>query len=139
LEQPAPDFTLDLLDGSVLTLSDLRGQVVVVNFWATWCPPCEAEMPDLQAVWEEYRPEGVVFVGVAFDEDAGAVREMASRYGITYALGLEAESSISTAYGVTGVPETYVVGIDGKVAHVYVGPVTADELRGVLDGLVTGK
>jgi cytochrome c-type biogenesis protein CcmF len=136
LDQPAPDFTLDLLDGSTLTLSDLRGQVVVVNFWATWCPPCKTEMPDLQAVWEEYQAEGVVLVGVAFDDEAAAVRESADRYGVTYALGLEAEGSISTAYGVTGVPETFVVDADGEVAHVYIGPVTADELREALDGLL---
>jgi cytochrome c-type biogenesis protein CcmF len=136
LGQPAPDFTLDLLDGSTFTLSDLRGQVVVINFWATWCPPCEDEMPDLQTVWEEYQANGVVFVGIAFDDEESAVRDMASRYGATYALGLEAEGSISTAYGITGVPETFVVDADGNVTHVYIGPVTADELREALDGLL---
>jgi peroxiredoxin len=139
LGQPAPDFTLDLLDGSTFTLSDLRGQVVVINFWATWCPPCEDEMRNLQTVWEEYQANGVVFVGIAFDDEESAVRDMASRYDVTYALGLEAEGAISTAYGITGVPETFVVGADGNVAHVYIGPVTADELREALDGLLESR
>ncbi|HIE38539.1 MAG TPA: redoxin domain-containing protein, partial [Anaerolineae bacterium] len=77
--QPAPDFTLSLLDGSTLALSDLRGQVAVINFWSTWCPPCEEEMPHLQAIWEEYQAEGVVLVGIAYDDEEAAVREMASR------------------------------------------------------------
>lgn len=96
-------------------------------------------MPDLQAVWEEYRADGVVFVGVAFDDEASAVQELASRYSVTYALGLEAEGSISAAYGVTGVPETFVVDADGKVAHAYIGSVTADELREALDGLLENR
>ena len=134
--QPAPDFTLDLLDGSTLAFSDLRGRVAVVNFWATWCPPCEDEMPDLQAVWEEYREEGVVFVGIAFQDEEAAVREMASRFGITYPLGLDVGDRISTAYGITGVPETFVVDSQGNVAYVRIGPVSAEQLREELDSLL---
>jgi peroxiredoxin len=134
--QPAPDFTLNLLDGSMLALSELRGQVVVVNFWATWCPPCEDELPDLQAVWTEYQAQGVVFVGIAFQEEEVAVREMASRFGLTYALGLDLGDRISTAFGITAVPETFVIDAQGQVAYVHIGPVTGDELRGELDSLL---
>jgi cytochrome c-type biogenesis protein CcmF len=136
--QAAPDFTLSVLDGTTITLSDLRGQVAVVNFWATWCPPCEDEMPDLQAVWEEYQVEGVVLVGVAFDEEEAAVQEMASRLGVTYPLGLDLGDRISTAYGITGVPETFVVDGEGKVAYVHIGPVNAEELREELDSVLGG-
>jgi cytochrome c-type biogenesis protein CcmF len=134
--QPAPDFTLDLLDGSTLALSELRGQVAVVNFWATWCPPCEDEMPDLQAVWEEYQADGVVFVGIAYEDEEVAVREMISRFGITYPQGLDVGALISTAYGITGVPETFLVDSQGRVAGLHVGPVSAEELRGELDSLL---
>jgi peroxiredoxin len=135
----APDFTLDLLDGSAVTLSDLRGQVVVVNFWATWCPPCEDELPDLQTVWEAYQAEGVVLLGVAFDDEASPVQEMASRFGVTYPLGLEAGDRISSAYGVTAVPETFVVDQEGRVAYIHIGPVTGETLRVELDRLLAGR
>ena len=134
--QPALDFTLDLLDGSTLAFSDLRGQVAVINFWATWCPPCEDEMPGLQAVWEEYREEGVVFVGIAFDDEESAVREMVSRFGITYPLGMDVGDRISTAYGITGVPETFVVDLQGNVVYVHIGPVSAEQLREEIDSLL---
>ncbi|MBN1954790.1 MAG: cytochrome c biogenesis protein CcsA [Anaerolineae bacterium] len=137
--QMAPDFTLDLLDGSTLTLSDLRGQVVVVNFWATWCPPCEDELPDLQAVWEGYQADGVIVIGVAFQEETAAVQEIASRFGVTYLLGLDMGERISEAYGITAVPETFVVDQQGRVAYIHIGPVTADELRAELDGLLAGR
>jgi cytochrome c-type biogenesis protein CcmF len=137
--QMAPDFTLDLLDGSAVTLSDLRGQVVVVNFWATWCPPCEDELPDLQTVWEAYQAEGVVLLGVAFDDEASPVQEMASRFGVTYPLGLEAGDRISSAYGVTAVPETFVVDQEGRVAYIHIGPVTGETLRVELDRLLAGR
>jgi peroxiredoxin/uncharacterized membrane protein YuzA (DUF378 family) len=134
--QPAPDFVLNLLDGSQLTLSDLRGQVVVINFWATWCSPCEDEMPDLQAVWDEYQADGVAFVGVAYEDTMAAVKELNSRFGITYPQGIDVEARISTAYGITGVPETFLVDSRGKVAFSHIGQVTATELREELDSLL---
>jgi cytochrome c-type biogenesis protein CcmF len=137
--QMAPDFTLDLLDGSTVTLSGLRGRVVVVNFWATWCPPCEDELPDLQAVWEAYQAEGGVVIGIAFQEETAAVLETASRFGVTFPLGLETGDSISAAYGITAVPETFVVDQEGRVAYIHIGPVTAEALRAELDSLLAGR
>ncbi len=134
--QPAPDFTLSLLDGSTIASSDLQGRVTVVNFWATWCPPCEDELPDLQAVWEEYQAAGVVFIGIAFEEEEAEVRAMAQRFGITYPLGLDLEDRISSAYGITGVPETFVIGPDGIVAYIHIGPVRAEQLRAELNDLL---
>jgi peroxiredoxin len=137
--QVAPNFELDLLDGSALTLSDLRGQVVVVNFWATWCPPCEEELPDLQMIWEEYRADGSVVIGVAFQEEAAAVQEIAAQFGVTYPLGLDVGERISEVYGITAVPETFVVDQEGRVAYVHIGSVTAERLRAELDALLAGR
>jgi cytochrome c-type biogenesis protein CcmF len=135
--QMAPDFTFRLLDGSRVALSDLRGMVTVVNFWATWCSPCEEELPDWQAMWEEYHPaQGVIFLGIAFRENEAEVWETAARFGITYPLGLDLEDRISTAYGITAVPETFIVDVEGRVAYVHIGPLNAEELRGELDGLL---
>ncbi len=133
--QAAPDFTLTLLDGSTVSLSGLRGQVVVINFWASWCPPCEEESPALQAVWEEYRGRGVTFVGIAYKDEEAAVRDFVARHGLTYPIGIDQAGSIADAYGITGVPETFVVGPDGRVAAMYIGPVTAEELRVALQGV----
>jgi cytochrome c-type biogenesis protein CcmF len=134
--QPAPDFALDLLDGSTLDLSDLRGQIAVVNFWATWCKPCQEELPDLQAIWKKYREQGVVVVGVAFDDDAGQVQEMATQFGLTYPVGIDTGSRISAAYGVTGVPEMFVIDAQGKITRVFIGRVNAEQLQAELDGLL---
>jgi len=136
--QKAPDFAFTLLDGSSLALADLSGQVVVVNFWATWCSPCEDELPDLQAIWEEYREDGVVVVGIAFQEEAATIREAASRFGVTYPLGLDVGDRISELYGITAVPETFVLDQEGRVIYVHIGPVTAQELRAELDSLLAG-
>jgi cytochrome c-type biogenesis protein CcmF len=132
--EPAPDFTVDLLDGSTLSRSDLRGQVAVINFWSPQCQPCEDEMPDLQTVWEEYQSEGVTFLGVSFPEMEADAREMVSEFGVTYPNGLNAV--MPAEYGITGVPETFVIGPEGSVAYVHIGPVTADRLRTELDTLV---
>ncbi len=126
--QPAPDFTLALLDGPRLTLSALRGKVVVVNFWASWCPPCADELPDLQRVWSTYGGRGVTLVGVAFSDEEAAVRDFIERFSITYPVGLDGDGRIAGRYGITGVPETFVVDANGNVAAVHIGPVTAEQL-----------
>jgi DsbE subfamily thiol:disulfide oxidoreductase len=134
--QPAPNFTLSLLDGSTLSLADLQEQVVVVNFWASWCPPCEREAPELQAVWNEYQGQGVAFVGIVYQDQEAAVRQFIARFGLTYPVGMDVGDRIATAYGITGVPETFIVGPEGRVAYVHIGPVTAETLAGELDALL---
>jgi cytochrome c-type biogenesis protein CcmF len=130
----APDFSVDLLDGSTLSRSDLHGQVSVINFWSPECQPCEDELPDLQAIWEEYQDKGVAFLGVSFPDLEAGTREMVSEFGITYPNGLDAVMPVD--YGITGVPETFVIGPQGSVAYVHIGPVTADRLRIELNTLV---
>jgi cytochrome c biogenesis protein CcmG/thiol:disulfide interchange protein DsbE len=135
--QPAPDFTLDLVDGSQFTLSDLRGQVAVVNFWATWCPPCEEELPRLQAVWDEYQEEGVAFVGVVYQDQMPAVQGAIARFGLTYPVGLDGSERIANSYGITGVPETFVIDREGQVAYLHIGPVGSDELTAEIEDLLS--
>jgi cytochrome c biogenesis protein CcmG/thiol:disulfide interchange protein DsbE len=132
--EPAPDFTVDLLDGSTLSLSDLRGQVTVINFWSPECQPCEDELPDLQTVWEEYQGGEVSFVGISFPDLEADVRDMVSEFGITYPNGLDTVTPVE--YGITGIPETFVLRPEGSVAYVHIGPVTADRLRTELDTLI---
>ncbi|HEY8343077.1 MAG TPA: thiol-disulfide oxidoreductase ResA [Calditerricola sp.] len=118
----APDFTLQTVDGKPLTLSDLRGQAVVLNFWATWCPPCRREMPALQAAYEAYREKGVVVVGVNFGESRATVRGFLSRHGVTFPVVLDQDQNITTkVYGVKTFPTTVLIDSRGMVQAIHVG------------------
>ena len=134
--QQAPDFRLSLLDGKTTSLSSLRGKVAVVNFWATWCPSCVDEMPDLQTVWEAYSGQNVTFLGVAYQDSETTVRSALVQYGTTYLVGLDAGDRIAEQYGITGIPETFIVAPDGRVAYVHIGPITTDVLSAQLEALL---
>jgi len=136
--QPAPQFDLALIDGTTLSTAQHQGRVWVLNFWATWCSPCEDELPDLQTVWEEYQDQDVVVVGIAIHDPAELddVEAMRTQSGITYPVGLDPREEIAGDYGITGVPETFVVDATGHVAYIHVGPVTAALLREELDSVL---
>ncbi len=132
----APDFTLTQFDGETFRLSDQRGKVVVINFWASWCLPCRQEAPALEATWRAYRDRGVVFVGVDYaDTDAEARRYMAE-FDNTYPNGPDLGTRISQLYRIKGVPETYFVDPQGKLQGVIIGPTTEAELRQRIDALL---
>jgi cytochrome c biogenesis protein CcmG/thiol:disulfide interchange protein DsbE len=135
LGEPAPPFTLALLDGSQVALRDLRGQVVVLNFWASWCDPCRREAPELQQVWEQYQDRGVAFLGVTFQDARGASQAFIERFGLTYPNGVDERGRISQAYGVVAVPETFVIDRDGKIAFVHIGEVRAETIVQDLEAL----
>jgi cytochrome c biogenesis protein CcmG/thiol:disulfide interchange protein DsbE len=122
---PAPTFSLPRLGGGGrIDLASLRGQVVVVNFWASWCLACRKEHPDLLAAWERYRERGVVLVGVDFeDKEAGALA-YAKEMGGDWPLVTDPGSRAAIAYGVFGVPETFVIAPDGTITAKKVGAVT---------------
>lgn len=132
----APDFTLQTFDGQSLNLADLRGQVVVVNFWASWCLPCEEEAADLEATWRQYQDQGVTFVGIAYVDTETASREYLERLNITYPNGPDLRTQISHRYRVRAVPETFVVDQTGTLAHVFVGPITQAALQAAIDPLL---
>jgi cytochrome c biogenesis protein CcmG/thiol:disulfide interchange protein DsbE len=125
---PAPGFSITLLDGLEVSLSDLRGQVVVLNFWASWCDPCRQEAPSLQEVWETYKGKGVIFLGVSHKDAEDASRAFVQKFGLTYLNGTDPRDRISRAYGITGVPETFVIDAEGRIAQFYMGEVRTDEL-----------
>jgi cytochrome c biogenesis protein CcmG/thiol:disulfide interchange protein DsbE len=138
LGDPAPDFTLMLLDGSQMSLGDLRGQVAVVNFWASWCGPCRREAPALQQVWESYQDQGVAFLGLSYQDARNASQSFVEEFGITYPNGIDARGRISKSYGITGVPETFVIDRDGNVVWFNVGEVSADTLIEQLERTLGG-
>lgn len=134
----APDFTVTTFDGQKIALATLKGKVVVVNFWASWCKPCEAEAADMETAWRYYQPGGeVVFVGVAWtDTEPNSIKYL-ERFNITYPNGPDLRTRISQAYRTTGVPETYVIDRNGLIAYIKLSPFTSlDEIKTVIDPLL---
>ena len=132
----APDFTLDRLDrpGS-LQLSSLRGKVVVLNFWASWCQPCKLEAPDLAASAKKWSGR-VVVLGVDVNDPSGDARSFMRKYGITYPIVHDNKNVTSPKYGLTGLPETFFLDRRGRiVSHVISGIKAADLQRGVEEAL----
>jgi thiol-disulfide isomerase/thioredoxin len=121
--------TLTDLDGNPVTLADLRGKLVWLNFWASWCPPCQAETPVLRALDERYRDQGLAIVGVAVQETApDVVKAYVERYGLAYPIGFDATAEVFNSYKVFALPTQYFIGPDGRILGVMNGPL--DETRG---------
>lgn len=134
---PAPPFELTTLDGQRITLADLKGQAVVLNFWASWCAPCRAEMPHFEKVYQEYRDRGVVFVGAAIEDDPLSAGVFVRQLGITYPVGLDEGNRIATSYGLTGLPGTMFITRDGMLARRWAGLITEGQLREFLSAIAT--
>ena len=125
-----PTWAYPALDGAVLSSDSLRGQVVLVNFWATWCAPCRAEMPALEAMYQRHREKGFTIVGLAVDQaPTSEVAQFVKERGVTYPIahvGREAEAVFG---GVRGYPTSFLIGRDGAVRHVVLGPIGAVSLE----------
>ena len=133
----APDFSLASFDGTTTyTLSQLGGQVVVVNFWASWCGPCEQEAAELEQTWQAYRDRGVLFLGVDYADFEKDAAVFIKRFGVTYPNGADLGTRIAQAYRIQGVPETYVIDKTGTLASVIIGPTTQADLAAVLEQLL---
>lgn len=134
--EPAPAFDLTTYDGEFYSLDELRGQVVVINFWASWCIPCEEEAADLESIWQQYQDRGVIVLGVAYVDTETGARGFMNRFGITYPNGPDLQTAISHRYRIAGVPETFVVGKDGILRALFVGPTTAAALQAEIEPLL---
>lgn len=118
----APEFTLSTFDGRQISSSELEGQVVVVNFWASWCKPCEQEARELELAYQMYKDQGVAFLGVDYVDIEKEALAYLERFEISYPNGPDLGTRISQAFRTQGVPETFVIGPDGRVAAVQIGP-----------------
>lgn len=124
--QTAPNFILTTFDGQEINTQNLAGKVIVVNFWASWCKPCEQEAAELEAAWRVYAPgEQVVFLGVDYVDTEPEAMAYLQKFDITYPNGPDLRTRISQAYRIRGVPETYIIDRQGKLAHVQIGPFTS--------------
>jgi peroxiredoxin len=108
------DFTLTELRGNTWTLKELRGKVVLVNFWATWCPPCRKEMPDLETLYKQFKDQGLVILAIS-DEDAGKVRPFVAEQKVTYPILLDPGRKVNELFQIEGIPKTFVYDRSGKL------------------------
>jgi len=123
----APDFTLEDLGGQKVRLSDFRGKPVLLNFWASWCPPCRKEMPDLQEFHRRYGDK-IALIGINWGETADTVREFLDRLSVTYLNLLDPQGTAFVLYKLTGIPESFFIDPEGFIRGVWIGPLTVEEI-----------
>ena len=143
LGRMATPFSLQLFDGGRLSLSEAKGKVVVVNFWASWCVPCREEAPLLEATWRASRDRGVIIVGVNFQDDEQAARAFISEFGLTFPNGRDPGSRIAVDYGVYGIPELFFITGEGRIAAKHIGVIGRTRLLARLkearEGIVSAR
>ena len=132
----ARDFDLDLIGGGTVQLSDLRGKVVMVDFWASWCPPCRVEAPALAKVYREFQGQPVEFLGVDIWDNIGDAELFLQQEGQAYPNGFDASGVVAIDYGVRGIPEKYFIDREGILVKKLSGPLTETTLRNTINELV---
>ncbi len=132
----APDFTLTSFDGRTVKLSELRGQVVIINFWASWCPPCREEAAYLEETWRKYEDQGVIFIGVDWVDTKKEALAYMKEFDLTYFNGPDIGTVIADAYNIKGVPETFYVAKNGELRGVHIGPLKSPILDEKIEELL---
>jgi cytochrome c biogenesis protein CcmG/thiol:disulfide interchange protein DsbE len=135
----AHQFSVELLDGGTMALSDLRGKVVLLDFWASWCPPCRQEAPILAEVYREYGGEAVEFLGINIWDRRQDALAFVEQFAVPYPNAVDNDGAIAINYGVRGLPEKFVIDQAGVVVKKFVGPMPAETLRGILDEVIKGS
>jgi cytochrome c biogenesis protein CcmG, thiol:disulfide interchange protein DsbE len=135
----APSFELTTFDGQTLTLESLRGQIVLVNFWGSWCAPCHDEAPELEEAYNDYKERGLIVVGVNWLDTATGAADFIERYDITYPNGADTRERIAKAYHIQGAPENFLIGRDGKIIMAWLSPVTYPMLADALDAYLEAE
>jgi peroxiredoxin len=126
----APDFSLPTSSGEIITLSDLRGQAVLINLWATWCPPCRAEMPAIEKVYNEYKDEGfvVLAINMTHQDDPFNIAPFVAEHGLTFPILLDETGATARAYQLRSLPSSFFIGRDGIINEVVIGGPMAEAL-----------
>jgi DsbE subfamily thiol:disulfide oxidoreductase len=135
VDRPAPAFTLPLLSGDG-SLGLGRDEVVVVNFWASWCRPCRMEGPQLEGLWREYGEQGVRFIGIDYRDDRSAAIDFARSLGLTYPSIRDPDGSLGDDFGIFGLPTTFIIGTDGRTRYQVTGSVHTQSFRVALESVL---
>lgn len=123
-ELPAPDFTLPGLNGELISLSDFKGYVVLVNVWATWCPPCVYEMPSMEKLYQKFKSENFKILAISIDlPGARAVAPFMKKHNLTFEALIDPAGTIQTAYGVYGIPQSFIIDKQGNIIKKIIGPI----------------
>jgi len=136
VNRPAPDFLLTTFKGTTISLADLRGKPVVINFWASWCPPCRIEAPLIEKTWRAYKDRDLIFLGVNIQDRKADALNYIREFAITYPNGPDPTGEISIDYGVSGLPVTFFVSRDGEVVRRWVGAVEKSVLIGSIEEIM---
>lgn len=131
--KPAPDFSLKQLDGTVVKLSDLKGQVIMLDFWATWCGPCRASMPHLDAIYKEFGDQGLKAYAVNLREKDTVIKPFVQKTNLLMPVLLDSDGKVANSFGVSGIPQTVVIDKEGKVVKVTVGSGTHDQIKTAIE------
>jgi len=135
-DHPAPDFTLMRLDGTPVVLNKLKGQVALINIWATWCPPCRAEMPTIEAAYAQYRDQGFTVLAVNLQEDPRSVAAFMQEYSLTFPALLDLDGQVSRTYQALSLPSSFFVDKKGVIRAVYHGPMPRSVIAGTVEQLL---
>ena len=131
----APDFTVQMLDGSQVKLSSLRGKPVFLNFWATWCPPCVGEMPHFQTFYPKYKDK-INFLAVSIDAESSTVQKFVESKGFTFPIAHDGKKNVAGLYSIEAIPTSFLLDKDGKVIAYHLGGMSAGQLQQFLDQAV---
>ncbi|MBI4202920.1 MAG: TlpA family protein disulfide reductase [Chloroflexi bacterium] len=131
--EPAPNIQVMGLDGEMWRISDFRGQAVWLNFWATWCPPCRAENPDIEAIYQEFKAQGLVVLALSVAESPATVREYAERVGLSYTIGLDSNRFAAARYRVVGLPTHIFIDRQGVIRAYRIGALSEKSMRAMVE------
>jgi cytochrome c biogenesis protein CcmG/thiol:disulfide interchange protein DsbE len=139
-ENAAPNFKLTSTDGKTIELSNYRGKVVILDFWATWCPPCKAEIPDFIKLYSKYKKDGFQMLGISVDQGGlDAVKPFMKEYGVNYPIMLATENVINEYGGIRGIPTTFVIDKEGRIVYKFVGYRPAPKFEALIERLTKQK
>jgi len=135
------EFTLEMLSGGIASLSDFKGRVVILNFWATWCPPCRAEMPSMEKLYQRFSEQGLEILAVDIGESKSTVSRFIMNNKYTFPVLLDADNKVSNAYGIEAIPTSFILDRDGKIIARVVGSISWDTPQAIaaFDALLNSK
>ncbi|MDO8616398.1 MAG: TlpA disulfide reductase family protein [Dehalococcoidia bacterium] len=137
IDQPAPEFDLKTLDGQIVSLSDYKGQPVWINFWATWCPPCRAENPDIEEMYQKYKAEGLVILAPAIGEDFNTVAAYVKRTDLTFTVGVDETTELAANYRIVGIPTHFFIDRDGVLRVWRIGSMSTKTMASNIEKIIS--